>query len=56
MKRTGANRPLPSRTAGRAIIQDKLDDAQAIAARIEEVIGKDKLTQLLDILEDFQKL
>lgn len=42
--------------AGRAIIEEKLDDAKAIAARIEEVIGKEKLAQLLDILEDFQKL
>ncbi|ASP34206.1 homoprotocatechuate degradation operon regulator HpaR [Labrenzia sp. VG12] len=42
--------------AGRAIIEEKLDDARAIAARIEEVIGKEKLAQLLDILEDFQKL
>ncbi|WP_297835635.1 homoprotocatechuate degradation operon regulator HpaR [uncultured Roseibium sp.] len=42
--------------AGQAIIEEKLDDAKAIAARIEEVIGKEKLAQLLDILEDFQKL
>lgn len=42
--------------AGRAIIEDKLEDAKAIAARIEAVIGREKLTQLLDILEDFQKL
>lgn len=42
--------------AGRAIIEDKLDEAKAIAARIEAVIGREKLTQLLDILEDFQKL
>lgn len=42
--------------AGRAIIEDKLDEAKAIAARIETVIGKEKLVQLLDILEDFQKL
>ncbi len=41
---------------GQAIIHDKLDQAQAIAARIEEVIGKDRLAELLDILEDFQKL
>lgn len=42
--------------AGRAIIADKLDEAKAIAARIEEVIGRERLAQLLDILEDFQKL
>lgn len=42
--------------AGRKIIQDKLQDAQSIAARIEEVIGKERLIQLLDILDDFQKL
>ncbi|WP_269585951.1 homoprotocatechuate degradation operon regulator HpaR [Roseibium sp. Sym1] len=42
--------------AGRAIIEDKLGDAEAIAKRIEEVIGKEKLAQLLDILEEFQKL
>ncbi|MBG6160461.1 homoprotocatechuate degradation regulator HpaR [Labrenzia sp. EL_195] len=42
--------------AGQAIIHDKLDQAQAIATRIEEVIGKDRLAELLDILEDFQKL
>jgi len=42
--------------AGRAIIEDKLEEAQAIAARIEEVIGRQKLAQLLDILEEFQKL
>jgi len=41
---------------GRAIIENKLEDARAIAAHIEEVIGKEKLAQLLDILEDFQKL
>ena len=42
--------------AGQAIIHDKLDQAQAIATRIEEVIGKKRLAELLDILEDFQKL
>jgi len=42
--------------AGAAIIEDKLGEAKAIAARIEDVIGKEKLAQLLDILEDFQKL
>lgn len=42
--------------AGCAIIEEKLDDARAIAVRIEEIIGKEKLAQLLDILEDFQKL
>ena len=42
--------------AGQAIIRDKLDQAQAIATRIDEVIGKDRLAELLDILEDFQKL
>lgn len=42
--------------AGQAIIRDKLDQAQAIATRIEEVIGKKRLAELLDILEDFQKL
>jgi len=42
--------------AGRAIIDTKLPEAQAIAARIEDVIGKKKLAQLLEILEDFQKL
>jgi homoprotocatechuate degradation regulator HpaR len=42
--------------AGQAIIRDKLDQAQAIATRIEEVIGKDRLAELLDILEDFQRL
>ncbi|WP_306143312.1 homoprotocatechuate degradation operon regulator HpaR [Roseibium sp. MMSF_3412] len=42
--------------AGRKIILDKLDEAQAIAARIEDVIGKKRLSELLDILDDFQKL
>nr|WP_319386544.1 homoprotocatechuate degradation operon regulator HpaR [uncultured Roseibium sp.] len=42
--------------AGRKIIFDKLDEAQAIAARIEEVIGRKRLSELLDILDDFQKL
>lgn len=42
--------------AGRKIILDKLDEAQAIAARLEDVIGKKRLSELLDILEDFQKL
>jgi homoprotocatechuate degradation regulator HpaR len=42
--------------AGQAIIRDKLDQAQAIATRIEEVIGKKRLAELLDILEDFQRL
>ncbi|WP_422020068.1 homoprotocatechuate degradation operon regulator HpaR [Roseibium sp.] len=42
--------------AGRDIIHERLDEAEAIASRIEEVIGKKKLNQLLDILEDFQKL
>ncbi len=42
--------------AGRRIIADNLGEAQAIAARIEEVIGKERLAQLLDILDDFQKL
>ncbi|MEM8703380.1 MAG: MarR family transcriptional regulator, partial [Pseudomonadota bacterium] len=34
--------------AGRKIILDKLDEAQAIAARIEDVIGKKRLSELLD--------
>ncbi|CAK8989020.1 homoprotocatechuate degradation operon regulator HpaR [Roseibium sp. MMSF_3544] len=42
--------------AGRAIIHDNLAEAQSIAARIEDVIGKDRLQELLDILDDFQKL
>ena len=42
--------------AGRKIILDKLDEAQAIAARSEDVIGKKRLSELLDILDDFQKL
>lgn len=42
--------------AGRDIIHVRLDEAEAIASRIEDVIGKKKLNQLLDILEDFQKL
>ncbi|WP_434052813.1 MAG: homoprotocatechuate degradation operon regulator HpaR [Roseibium sp.] len=42
--------------AGRKIILDKLEEAQAIAARIEDVIGKERLSELLDILDDFQKL
>ena len=42
--------------AGRDIIHERLDEAEAIASRIEEVIGKKRLNQLLDILEDFQKL
>lgn len=42
--------------AGRAIIEDKLEEAQSIAARIEEVIGRERLKELLDILDDFQKL
>ncbi|WP_150525631.1 homoprotocatechuate degradation operon regulator HpaR [Roseibium sediminis] len=41
---------------GRHFIESKLKDAQLIAKRIEEVIGKEKLRQLLDILEEFQKL
>lgn len=41
---------------GQAIIHDKLGEAQAIAARIEDVIGKQRLAELLDILDDFQKL
>ena len=42
--------------AGRRIIDGKLEQAEAIAARIEAVIGKKKLNRLLDILDDFQKL
>lgn len=42
--------------AGRRIIDGKLEEAEAIAARIEAVIGKEKLNRLLDILDDFQKL
>lgn len=42
--------------AGRRIIHEKLGEAEAIAERIETVIGKEKLNQLLDILDDFQKL
>jgi len=42
--------------AGQAIIHDNLAEAQSIAARIEDVIGKDRLQELLDILDDFQKL
>ena len=42
--------------AGRRIIDGKLEEAEAIAARIEAVIGKKKLNRLLDILDDFQKL
>ena len=42
--------------AGRKIILDKLDEAQAIAARSEDVIGKKRLSELLDILDDFQTL
>ena len=41
---------------GRRIIDGKLEEAEAIAARIEAVIGKKKLNRLLDILDDFQKL
>jgi DNA-binding MarR family transcriptional regulator len=42
--------------AGCKVIQDKLSEAEAIAARVETVIGRKKLEQLLDILDDFQKL
>lgn len=42
--------------AGQKIIHGKLEEAEAIARRIETVIGEDKLDQLLEILEDFQKL
>ena len=42
--------------AGRRIINEKLAEAETIAARIETVIGKEKLNQLLDILDDFQQL
>ncbi|MEM9632865.1 MAG: homoprotocatechuate degradation operon regulator HpaR [Pseudomonadota bacterium] len=42
--------------AGRKIIYDNLEEAQAIVAHIEKVIGREKLNQLLDILDDFQNL
>lgn len=42
--------------AGGRIIRENLVEAEAIARRIEDVIGKKKLQQLLDILEEFQKL
>ncbi|MES0885086.1 homoprotocatechuate degradation operon regulator HpaR [Roseibium sp. SCP14] len=42
--------------AGRKIIYDNLEEAQAIVAHMEKVIGREKLNQLLDILDDFQNL
>lgn len=42
--------------AGSAIIYENLDEAMAIVAHMEKVIGREKLNQLLDILDDFQNL
>ena len=42
--------------AGKTIIHDNLEEAEAIVAHMESVIGREKLNQLLDILEDFQNL
>ncbi|MCV0426953.1 MAG: homoprotocatechuate degradation operon regulator HpaR [Roseibium sp.] len=42
--------------AGKSIIYDNLEEAEAIVAHMEKVIGREKLNQLLDILEDFQNL
>ena len=42
--------------AGRQIILDNLDEAAAIAARIEAHLGREKLDQLLDILSELDTL
>ncbi len=42
--------------AGQKIILDNLDEAKRLAIHIETVIGKEKVDQLLDILEEFDRL
>ncbi|WP_346897036.1 homoprotocatechuate degradation operon regulator HpaR [uncultured Roseibium sp.] len=42
--------------AGQKIILDNLDEAKRLAIHIETVIGKEKIDQLLDILEEFDRL
>jgi homoprotocatechuate degradation regulator HpaR len=42
--------------AGQQIILDNLDEAQRLAAHIETVLGKETVEQLLDILEEFDRL
>ena len=43
-------------SAGRQLIEDNLEQARAIAKRIEAVLGKEKLQTLLDILAELNRL
>lgn len=43
-------------SAGYRIIEDNLDQARAIAERFEQVLGKEKLRQLLDLLAELDRL
>lgn len=41
--------------AGHRVIADNMDRAQAIAAQIEAHMGREKLDQLLDLLEELER-
>lgn len=41
---------------GQQVIRDNIDEAGRLAVHIEEVLGKETVDQLLDILEKFEKL
>ena len=43
-------------SAGRQLIEDNLEQALAVAKRIEAVLGKEKLKTLLDILTELDQL
>lgn len=42
--------------AGRQIIEENAEQARAIAQQVEDALGKDKVRQLLDLLDEFDRI